>query len=73
VQRVGKSRKYVYLDLAPRVSLMISHRHWREYFDGRPRDWLGRKLEARGWLSLYNNKLKMRIHHPAMIRRRNEN
>jgi endonuclease YncB( thermonuclease family) len=67
VQSVGQSRRYVYLDLAPRMSLMVPNDDWQRYFRGRPRDWEGRMLVARGWISQQGDKLRMRIGHPSMI------
>jgi len=67
VQRVGMSRKYVYLDLAPDFSVMITHTDWQRWFHGRPERWRGRRVEVRGWITRYNAALHMRVHHPAMI------
>jgi len=67
VRRVGQSRKYVYLDLAPGFDIMVTHADWRRYFRGRPENWRGRRVEVRGWITRYNAGLHMRIHHPAMI------
>ena len=69
ITHVGRSRKYVYLDLAPRVALRIGHRDWDRYFDGRPEDWQGATVEARGWVSEHNGRRHMAIGHPAMIER----
>lgn len=69
VARVGKSRKFVYLDLGQRLALRIGHHDWERYFRGRPEDWRGARLEARGWISQYNERLYMSIGHPAMLER----
>jgi len=69
VEHVGRSRKYIYLDLAPDVALVIAAEDWRRYFgDDDPRDWRGRRIQARGWLSQSGDgRLRMRIHHPRML------
>jgi endonuclease YncB( thermonuclease family) len=67
VRRVGKSRKYVYLDLAPGFNIMVTHTDWRRWFHGHPEAWRGRRVEVRGWITRYNSALHMRVHHPAMI------
>jgi endonuclease YncB( thermonuclease family) len=69
VQRVGESRRYVYLDLSRDVSLMIPRDAWDRSFPGRPQAWRGRDLIARGWLSDQGGKLRMKVYHPAMIER----
>ena len=69
VERVGQSRKYVYLDLARRMSLMISLDDWKRYFGaGDPATWRGRPLVARGWVrEMEDGRLRMRVRHPGMI------
>jgi len=69
VVHVGRSRKYVYLDMGPRFALRIAHVDWKQYFRGRPEDWRGTQIEARGWISEQNGRLHMRIGHPAMLQR----
>lgn len=66
IQRVGKSRKYIYFDLSPDFSIAIKRDHWH-YFNGNPEVWRGRDIVARGWISQWRDKLRMRIGHPAMI------
>lgn len=67
VQRVGESRNNVYLDLGERLSVMIAHADWQRYFSGRPADYLHQTIEVRGWVTEQNDKLRIRVHHPAMI------
>lgn len=67
VSRVGESRKYYYLDLGPRLALMVAHTDWQRYFSGRPQALLGRTLEARGWIASRDDGLRMRLQHPAMM------
>ncbi len=69
VGRVGQSRKYIYFDLARDVSLQVPREDYERYWRGAPDAWRGAKVEARGWLSDYNDKLRMRLHHPGMVRR----
>ncbi|MEE8387252.1 MAG: thermonuclease family protein [Acidiferrobacterales bacterium] len=66
IKRVGKSRKYVYFDLTPDFAIAIDRNHWH-YFGGNPQQWRGKKIVVRGWISLWRDKLKMRVGHPAMI------
>jgi endonuclease YncB( thermonuclease family) len=68
VSRTGRSRQYVYLDLGPRMSIMVAHADWERYFSVRPESLRERNIEARGWITEYNGKLRLRLRHPAMWR-----
>ena len=68
VSRIGRSRQYIYLDLGPRLSIMVAHADWERYFSGRPESLRGRNIEARGWITEYDGKLRLRLRHPAMWR-----
>lgn len=70
VRHVGRSRKYVYLDMAPGFALRVRHEDWQQYFRDRPEAWRGADLEARGWVAEHQGRLHMTIGHPAMIERR---
>jgi micrococcal nuclease len=69
VTHVGRSQKYVYLDMGPQFALRIGHPDWKQYFRDRPEDWRGAQIEARGWISEQNGRLHMGIGHPAMLQR----
>lgn len=69
VTHVGRSKKFVYLDIGAHFALRISHADWQQYFHGRPDDWRGVTLVARGWISAQNGRLHMGIGHPAMLER----
>jgi len=69
VAHVGRSKKYVYLDMGPQFALRIGHADWKQYFRGQPEDWRGAQIEARGWISEQNGRLHMGIGHPAMLQR----
>jgi micrococcal nuclease len=69
VTHVGHSQKYVYLDLGPQFALRIAQTDWKQYFHGRPEDWRGVQIEARGWISEQNGRLHISIGHPAMLQR----
>jgi len=69
VTRVGKSQKYIYFDLGPRLALRIRHQDWDRYFQGRPATWRGSQLVARGWVSERDGRSQIAIGHPAMIER----
>jgi len=69
VTHIGHSQKFLYLDIGPRFALRISHADWQQYFHGRPEDWRGAQIEARGWISEQHGQLHMGIGHPAMLQR----
>jgi micrococcal nuclease len=69
VTRVGKSHKYIYLDLGTRFALRIRHQDWDRHFQGRPESWRGSLLVARGWVSERDGRSRIAIGHPAMIER----
>ncbi len=68
VSRIGRSRRYVYLDLGPHFSILVAHADWERYFSGRPESLRDRNIEARGWITQYEGKLHLRLRHPAMWR-----
>ncbi len=67
VDRVGRSRKYLYLDLGPKLTMMVARTDWERYFDFVPESVLHREVEVRGWIVKYKDRLQLRIHHPAML------
>lgn len=69
VTHVGRSKKFVYLDIGAHFALRIAHADWQHYFQSRPDDWRGVTLVARGWISAQNGRLHMGIGHPAMLER----
>ena len=69
VTHVGRSAKFVYLDMGPQFALRIAHTDWQKYFRGRAEDWRGKQIVARGWISAQNGRLHMSIGHPAMLER----
>lgn len=67
IDRTGRSRKYIYLDLSRRFALMVPRRDWR-FFSGEPSDWVGRTVTARGWaFPRGRGRLGMKIGHPSMV------
>ena len=69
VTHIGRSKKFVYLDIGAHFALRIAHADWRQYFPGKPDDWRDVTLVARGWISAQNGRLHMGIGHPAMLER----
>jgi len=71
ILRYQSHRKLIYFDLSPRVALVVTHEDWKKYYRGKPRDWVGRHVVARGWLTESKGRLHLRVPHPAMLTWRN--
>ena len=69
VTHVGRSAKFIYLDMGPQFALRIAHTDWQNHFRGRPESWIGSQIVARGWISAQNGRLHLGIGHPAMLER----
>ena len=73
VRSVDDRRHAYYVELAPRVVMVIPSRAWREYFAGQtgygrhPRTLVGRRVIVRGWFTARDDGLRVRIGHPAML------
>jgi len=67
ILRHGQGRHLIYLDLAPRVTLVVPRADWKKYFEGKPHTWVGRHVVARGWVTPSKDKLRLRVAHPAML------
>lgn len=81
VRRVGKDPRTYYFDLAPRFTLVVARSDWERYFAHppssavqlcsippcQPEALLGKSVVARGWIARHDGKLRMRLHHPAML------
>jgi len=68
VSRVGQSAHAIYLDLAPQLTVVIPRDDWQRWFHGNPADWRGRHVEARGWITARDGRLRLRVRHPAMLK-----
>ena len=67
VQRIGRSRKYIYLDLDKRFSISIKRDNWAEYWRIKPADYLGENLIVRGWVIRSKRGYRTLIGHSAML------
>lgn len=67
IRRYGQGRHLMYFDLSPQVTLTVSRENWKQYFPGKPADWVGRQVIARGWLTESRDRLRLRVAHPAML------
>jgi endonuclease YncB( thermonuclease family) len=66
VQRLGRGRYSIYLDLGDRFTLVIPQQHWH-HFGGDPKRFIGKHVIARGWVTAQENRLRLRLSHPAML------
>jgi endonuclease YncB( thermonuclease family) len=68
IKNIGRSRKFIYLNFSQRFSVRISHPHWNKYFPKSPEIFNNKTVIVSGWISKQrNDKLGMKIGHPAMI------
>ena len=67
VNRIGNSKNYIYFNLSDRFACMVSHSDWK-YFSGEASALLGKSIEVSGWITKYNGELRLRVHHPAVLR-----
>jgi micrococcal nuclease len=71
ILRYQSHRKLIYFDLSPQVALVVTQEDWKKYHRGKPRDWVGRRVVARGWLTEFKGRLHLRVPLPAMLTWRN--
>jgi endonuclease YncB( thermonuclease family) len=68
IERVGQSKKSIWLNLAKNVALRIDRDDLKYFGVARPDTWRGRSIVARGWMTQYKNgEFVMRARHPAAI------
>lgn len=73
IRAVDDRRHAYYVELAPRVLMIIPRQEWRDYFAGQaghgrhPRALVGRRVTVRGWFTARGDELRVRVGHPAML------
>lgn len=68
VQRVGQSKKSIWLNLSPHTALRIAREDLKYFTTYKPETLRGRTLIARGWISQYKNgEFVMRVYHPYAL------
>lgn len=67
VQRIGRSKKYIYLNLNKNFSVAIKYQNWNKYWGIDPKNLLGASLIVRGWITQSKTGYRTRIGHPAML------
>ncbi len=70
VLRAGESRRSLWLNLEGGVALRIARKDLVYFGDFDPRRYVGRHIEARGWLHRQRGRLVMQIRHPFALRLR---
>lgn len=67
VVRVGKSSSAIWINLKNGLALRISRSDWPNFQGVNENKWVGKKLEARGWVYMKKGEHRMRVRHPASI------
>jgi endonuclease YncB( thermonuclease family) len=67
ITRVNRGGGATWITLNNRLTLKLADED-RQWFTRRPGpDWVGRSLEVRGWLYRVRGKLRVNVHHPAVL------
>lgn len=66
IGRLAQSKALLIFEFSSRMSLVVPRADW-QYFAGAPASFAGREVIARGWVTAYNGKLRMRVRHAAML------
>jgi len=69
IMRLNQSQHMLYFGLAPRMTVAVPRTDWMRYFQsfGRPERLIGKSVLVRGWLTLNERGLRLRVAHPAML------
>lgn len=69
IGRFNQSRHVFYFELGPELTILIPREDWERYFVqyGRPEQLVGKRVLARGWVTLHQRGLRLRAAHPAML------
>lgn len=67
VARVSQSRKNQTLHLKGGFRVFIPHEAWKQYFKGKPKRYVGKRIISRGWVFKTHDIVGMKVYHPAMI------
>jgi micrococcal nuclease len=65
VSRITRTKNVSYLDLADGFALMIPHEYAPRFGD--LQHFAGKNVVARGWVTAHENRLHLRVSHPAML------
>ncbi len=68
IERIGKSRRSLWLNLAQGPALRIDWSDWKNFHGLDPAGLPGKRLEVRGWLYRRKGQQRMQVRHPAAIR-----
>lgn len=68
VERIGKSKNTIWLNLAPHMALRIAREDLQYFTRYKPESLRGREVVARGWITPFKNgDYVMRVRHPAAL------
>ena len=68
IERIGKSRRSLWLNLVRGPALRIDWSDWRDFPQHDPDTLQGKQLEVRGWLYHRKGQQRMQVRHPSAIR-----
>ena len=68
VQRIGQSKRNVWLNLTHDVALRFPRDDLAMFHEFDPASLLGKRVEVRGWIQRHKGQLRITVRHPAAIR-----
>jgi hypothetical protein len=68
IDRIGRSRRSLWLNLRHGPALRIDWKDWAYFSDLVPEDRRDHRLEVRGWLYRRKGQQRMQVRHPSAIR-----
>lgn len=67
VKHISRSKNNQTLHLEGDFRILVAHANWKQYFEGQPQSYVGRSVEARGWIFKSHGVTGIKISHPAML------
>ncbi len=67
IKRVDRSRSKFGLWFTDRFRILVDRRVWNREFAGKPQSWVGKRVEARGWVFKSKGTGGINVYHPSML------
>lgn len=67
VTGIGRGKKTIWLDMGTGFALRVNRKHLQNFTETPILELKGRRVRVRGWVSFYNDKLRMSLKHPYML------
>ena len=67
VTGIGRGKKTIWLDMGTGFALRVNRKHLQNFTETPILELEGKRVRVRGWVSFYNDKLRMSLKHPYML------